>query len=240
MSFQKRKRRFEFRKTFFDPLAYYLSKRELLSNMKSSLPRQVYLETEQYKGRGFYNSIASVQMENEIVGFSQVIQDFNPRIVVEIGTKKGGTLYMWARTVKDIEHLISIDLPGGKYGAGYNKKRIKLYKLFVHDKNCRSAFIRKDSHKAETLTELQQLLRGEMIDFLFIDGDHTYEGVKQDFEMYSPLVKDGGIIALHDIVTETQNCGVKDFWQEINGCYKHKKFIDTANHSDKGIALIYK
>jgi hypothetical protein len=34
---------------------------------------------------------------------------------------------------------------------------------------------------------------------LFIDGDHTYEGVRRDFEMYSPLVRKGGIIAFHDI-----------------------------------------
>jgi hypothetical protein len=31
-----------------------------------------------------------------------------------------------------------------------------------------------------------------MVDFLFIDGDHTYEGVKKDFEMYSPLVRREG------------------------------------------------
>jgi len=43
-------------------------------------------------------------------------------------------------------------------------------------------------------------LNGEPLDFLFIDGDHTYEGVKRDFEMYSPLVRNGGIIAFHDIV----------------------------------------
>jgi predicted O-methyltransferase YrrM len=38
------------------------------------------------------------------------------------------------------------------------------------------------------------------LDFLFIDGDHTYEGVKQDFEMYTPLVRKGGLVAMHDIV----------------------------------------
>jgi hypothetical protein len=33
---------------------------------------------------------------------------------------------------------------------------------------------------------------------LFIDGDHRYEGVRRDFEMYSPLVGAGGLIAFHD------------------------------------------
>jgi len=36
------------------------------------------------------------------------------------------------------------------------------------------------------------------IDFLFIDGDHSYEGVKTDFDLYSNLLSDRGIIAIHD------------------------------------------
>ena len=36
------------------------------------------------------------------------------------------------------------------------------------------------------------------IDFLFIDGDHSYEGVKKDFELYSTLLTDKGVIVIHD------------------------------------------
>jgi hypothetical protein len=36
------------------------------------------------------------------------------------------------------------------------------------------------------------------IDFLFIDGDHSYEGVKTDFELYSKIISDNGVIVLHD------------------------------------------
>lgn len=36
------------------------------------------------------------------------------------------------------------------------------------------------------------------IDFLFIDGDHSYEGVKKDFELYSKIISDNGVIVLHD------------------------------------------
>jgi predicted O-methyltransferase YrrM len=43
------------------------------------------------------------------------------------------------------------------------------------------------------------VLNEQNLDFLFIDGDHTYKGVKEDFEMYSPLVRKGGVIAFHDI-----------------------------------------
>ena len=54
-----------------------------------------------------------------------------------------------------------------------------------------------------------------------IDGDHTYEGVKQDYEMYRHLVKDGGWIAFHD-VNDTEhhrkrNVYVGKLWDELKG-----------------------
>jgi hypothetical protein len=58
-------------------------------------------------------------------------------------------------------------------------------------------------------------------DFLFIDGDHSYAGVKRDFEMYSPLVKPGGWVGFHDI-NDTEihrgfGCQVEQFWTELHG-----------------------
>ncbi|HEY7391642.1 MAG TPA: class I SAM-dependent methyltransferase [Bryobacteraceae bacterium] len=40
------------------------------------------------------------------------------------------------------------------------------------------------------------------IRFLWIDGDHTYDGAKSDFDMFLPYVIDGGIVALHDTLHE--------------------------------------
>jgi hypothetical protein len=42
------------------------------------------------------------------------------------------------------------------------------------------------------------ILQDIKIDFLFIDGDHSYEGVKNDFELYSQIMSDKGIIIIHD------------------------------------------
>ena len=41
---------------------------------------------------------------------------------------------------------------------------------------------------------------GKPLDFLFIDGDHAFKGVKSDFQLYSELVRPGGLIAFHDII----------------------------------------
>ena len=38
----------------------------------------------------------------------------------------------------------------------------------------------------------------EPVDFVFIDGDHTYDGLRSDWEAWSALVAPGGIVALHD------------------------------------------
>lgn len=66
-----------------------------------------------------------------------------------------------------------------------------------------------DSHKEETLAKVSD----RTYQFLLIDGDHSYEGVKKDFEMYTPLVEPGGYVLLHD--THNINEGVPQFWEEI-------------------------
>ena len=80
--------------------------------------------------------------------------------------------------------------------------------------------------------------------FLFIDGDHTYEGVKKDFEMYAPLCRKGGIIAFHDIVPgPLENVGgVPEFWNEIKGKYKHKELVRNSQQGQQGgygIGILY-
>jgi predicted O-methyltransferase YrrM len=67
--------------------------------------------------------------------------------------------------------------------------------------------VRADSHQMDTLEQVKQLFGGSEIDFLFIDGDHSYEGVKRDWEMYSTLVRKGGIIAFHDVASNYGDAG---------------------------------
>jgi len=79
------------------------------------------------------------------------------------------------------------------------------------------------------------------LDFLFIDGDHTYEGVKRDFKMYSSLVKKGGIIAFHDIVEHDPNskCKVNRFWNEVKNDYESLEIVEDKKQKWAGIGVIY-
>ena len=53
------------------------------------------------------------------------------------------------------------------------------------------------------------------IDFLHIDADHHYEGVKLDWDLYSPLVSEKGVITLHDTINYREPCGVYLLMDEI-------------------------
>ena len=56
---------------------------------------------------------------------------------------------------------------------------------------------------------------GLRIDYLHIDADHHYDGVKRDWDLYSTLVADEGIITLHDTVNHRPPCGVPQLVEEI-------------------------
>lgn len=97
-----------------------------------------------------------------------------------------------------------------------------------------------DSHQQTTLDQVKTLLAGRPLDLLFLDGDHTYEGVKQDFQLYSPLVRSGGLVAFHDIVPVDQweHCEVDKFWKEIKQSHESREFIDTTDLTFGGIGVL--
>ena len=183
-------------------------------------------------------SLKPLQVKSEIAYLCKVVQELNPKKIVEIGSASGGTLFLFAHVVSP-EKIVSVDLPAGAFGGGYPSWKIPLFKSLAR-KNV-IQLIRADSHKEETLGKIKILLKGEKVDFLFIDGDHTYQGVKQDFQMYSPLVKKGGIVAVHDIVKHdpSSGCEVDRFWNEIKPNYRHIEIIEKRDQKWAGIGVLY-
>lgn len=190
---------------------------------------------------GIGGLIKPMQIQEEILTLLRILNNIKPKVVLEIGTANGGTLFLFTRVASEDATLISIDLPGGVFGGGYPLWKIPLYKSFALP-NQKIYLIRDDSHSPSTLKKVQQILDGRKVDFLFIDGDHSYEGVKKDFEMYSPLVREGGIIAFHDIVLgpEYNVGGVPRFWKEIKRKYKYKEIVKDWNQNGWGIGIIFK
>jgi len=136
------------------------------------------------------------------------IDELKPHVIMEIGSYYGGNLRVLSTLLsKEDDHLISLD---------YDKKD------FLWDTNTlkiKFDYVIGDSHKTETLERIKKVLNGREIDFLYIDGDHSEKGTIQDYEMYSPLVRVGGMIGFHDITMDGEgqknNCGVLKAWNQI-------------------------
>jgi len=129
----------------------------------------------------------------------ELTYESNAQNVLEIGVRQGQSsrAILSALNEKKSGILTSIDI---------KDRRSRLTNDFADNWN----FIVGDSTKQETLDKVN----GIEYDMLLIDGDHSYDGVKKDYEMYAPLVKKGGFLLLHDVCNK--NCGVPQFWNELS------------------------
>lgn len=183
-----------------------------------------------------YNAI---QKPIELYDYIRFLKRQNISNVMEIGTRWGGTLATHCRLAKLDGTVVSLDWHPHEDGA---EKRARLSHVACGNQNLH--FVWGNSHAPESLAAVEQILQGQKLDLLFIDGDHTYDGVKQDFQMYRHLVRDGGVIAFHDIadcITDPE-VGVPRFWNEIKSSYPHEEFLDPTHPADSmGISvLLYK
>jgi predicted O-methyltransferase YrrM len=157
------------------------------------------------------------QHTSEISRLLEIIAELRPRHACEIGSYNGGTLFLVSQMCTPDAKIVSIDIDN-------NGIKRRIYPRLAGEK--RSIFcINGDSHLDSTRARLEAILGRKPLDFLFIDGDHSYEGVRRDFELYGPLVRSGGVIGFHDIVpdhrmrygVETRNWvgEVPRFWNEL-------------------------
>jgi cephalosporin hydroxylase len=186
-------------------------------------------------------AIAPMQIRAEIETLLELLVADPPRVILELGTARGGTLFLLSRVAKDDATLVSVDIPGGAFGGGYPPARAPLLASFAREQQS-IQLIRGDSHSDETVGRVERALGTEQVDFLLIDGDHSGEGVRRDFAMYSPFVRQGGWIALHDIVPGWPDLvgGVPEFWGELKATRTVRELVQDWSQGAYGIGLIKK
>lgn len=168
------------------------------------------------------------QKRGEFVELLKIFKAASPKRIMEIGTAQGGSLFCFCKLAPKEAEIISIDLPP----LATDKYLRQFFKLFPK-KGQKIHLLKVNSHKKKTIKRVKKILNGKQLDFLFIDADHSYKGVKKDFENYFPLLRPGGIIAFHDIYTAK---GVKKFWNEIKNKFNHKEIHHNRNAN---IGIIY-
>ncbi len=123
-------------------------------------------------------SIAS-QDKFELGQLLLLLDRLKPKRILEIGVHRGGVLKTLRWAFRDAT-IVGIDTD--------------FQWLEFHD----FIQVEGDSSKSWVRDHAIDMLGGE-IDFLFIDGDHHADAVRRDIELYAGYVRQGGIIAFHDI-----------------------------------------
>jgi cephalosporin hydroxylase len=184
-------------------------------------------------------AIRPLQNPWEIGELMKRVREKQPRVIVEIGTAKGGTLFLFCQHAADDATIISLDLPFGRNGGGYPKWKEKLYAKFAKPGQTLH-LMRANSHLDETRTRIEALLKGRKIDVLMIDADHSYEGVKRDYDLYSPLLADDGFIAMHDVILNRfdPEIEVHRFWDELKATEKTEELVHDYGQGNLGIGIV--
>lgn len=183
-------------------------------------------------GGGGYMVVKTLQIPSEIMQLTKAVQAIKPKIIVEIGTARGGTLLIWSYLAS--KRVITCDL------NDTSLQRPLFSRFPPPGSNCQVTLLTGNSHEASFKARLAQELNGEKADFLFIDGDHTVEGVKADYEDYREFVRPGGIIAFHDIVEKQpfETNQVHQFWQQVRKETETEEFISDPDQCGFGIGIV--
>lgn len=181
------------------------------------------------------------QRRAEITSFLEWTRDFAPRRLCEIGVESGGTHLLFKRALPQIELTIGVDL------YVRHKRHLRGFALPGQE----SVFVDGSSYDPKTFARVAEALGDRSLDLLFIDGDHSFAGAAQDFQLYRRLVRRGGIIAFHDIVedsftrsghrTRTYVGEVPALWRQIRAQYgEYREFVDSWTQDGYGLgAIVY-
>lgn len=173
--------------------------------------------------------IIAIQNRYELTEYLKIVQEKKPRVIVEIGTARGGMLYCFCQLAAPDAIVVSIDLPGAPNCGGQTPIERQFYSTFAGPEQ-KIHFIPSNSHFHATKQMLKGILGHRKADLLFIDGDHSYGGVKIDYEMYAEVLAPDGLLTFHDIRLRPEHWGpgneVGVFWDEIASGHEVTEIVD--------------
>jgi len=137
-----------------------------------------------------------------------VISALKPDVFLEIGSMRGGTFYVYSGACEPNALVVSVE-------KGQFPEPLERIVEELRSEGYSATWIKGNSHSAATLKLVKRLLGERQVGILHIDGDHTAKGVMKDWLMYWPLVKKGGIAAVHDIYFAHRSTRVCDVWPTI-------------------------
>ena len=167
----------------------------------------------------------------ELAWFVDDALTFTPKRVLEIGSEAGGSLWLWCQIAADDAQLLAVDNDSQPWLFRGLKER---YPWPSRDGQT-LRLVEADSRSDEAREAVADFFDGP-IDLLFIDGGHFAEIVNSDWDTFSPLVREGGIVALHDVASGP-TLGVTALWERLRGEYRTAERVEPE--STQGIGVVY-
>ncbi len=155
-----------------------------------------------------------------------LIEEARPDLLVELGTHNGTSFLAFCQAIKERStrtKAFAVDTWEGDEHAGH-------YGDEVHDRLARLVKV-----KYSGFAQLMRMLFDDAmpyfsdgsVDLLHIDGLHTYDAVKHDFETWLPKMSRRGVILFHDTMVRERGFGVWQLWEELRERYPSFEFKHT-------------
>ncbi len=160
----------------------------------------------------------------------------NPTSYLEVGAREGTALNYFVRRVISIRKVVVIDWPGVKWGRkDSDLKLLPVLEGLQEDQLARYQVILGDSHAP---CNIEQIREWGPYDVVFIDGDHSPEGVEADLHNYGSMAKQ--IICMHDVdhPEGSKAYACTKLFNERRGDYRKSELISVEG-SRKGIGVMY-
>jgi hypothetical protein len=145
-----------------------------------------------------------------------------PTMIVELGSQWGVSYCAFCQAVKAIESetkCYAVDTWAGDVHTGdYDNEIFEDLKAHHKQYESFSKLLRM------TFDEALQHIPDHSVDLLHIDGLHTYEAVKHDYETWLPKMSEKGIVLFHDTMVKDREFGVHQLWSEISLKFPHFSF----------------
>ena len=163
-----------------------------------------------------------------------IMEKARPRVFAELGTHAGASYMGFCQAVHDLAlgtQCYAIDTWAGDEHAGHYGEEVYATLKQQHD----AVYAGFSRLIRSTFDDALGSFSDGSVDLLHIDGLHTYEAVRHDFESWLPKLSERGVVLFHDIAEREHGFGVWRLWEEVSSRYP--SFAFTHAHG-LGVLLV--
>ena len=176
--------------------------------------------------------VNAISWQEHIPFAMAVVQMVRPKVLVELGVHTGDSYLAFCQAIAELgleTACYGVDTWRGDEHAGFFGDEVLAELRLSHDTRY-GTFSRLIQ---STFDEAARHLADGSVSLLHIDGLHTYEAVKHDWETWKPKLASDGLVLLHDINVRERDFGVWKLWEEIKAGRLHFEF-----HHGHGLGVL--